>query len=140
MKTSSVLTLILILIITGGLAYGIIWYIGKDESDLDENSGTGDNGNSLPNDNEPSNNDYDWWVNKIGHASFPLKMGSRGIEVLKMQEEMNWQVAQKNWDVDPISEDGIWGLNTQNRFKLLYPGYDRVDEGMFAMAFGELAS
>ncbi|MHA7109242.1 hypothetical protein ACRTDU_03900 [Sunxiuqinia elliptica] len=139
MKKNSLLLLVLLLIVASGITYGIIWLMNKSKS-----SGTGINsdtaGDDLQTDHTPTgqSGSYQSWIDKIGHASFPLKQGSLGVEVLKMQEEMNWQVAQKNWDVDPISEDGIWGINTQNRFKLLYPGYNQVDEGMFAMFFGQL--
>lgn len=143
MKSKSLIIFFAILLLTGGAAYGIIWFRnrknaggGSGSQDLDNNSGTGgastiNTGNQNP--VAPLTNTYDWWIKKLGFAGFPLKMNSRGVEVLKLQQELNRLSAGKSWGT--IAEDGIWGFNTQTRFKLLFPEMNEVPKTYFAIYF-----
>lgn len=152
MKKNSIITLLIILLVAGGLTYGIIWFMNRKKNVLQTgtNTGTGDNSNTEPgsdsnnnteidtgnNESLPPINSYGWWENKLGRAGFPLKYGSKGVEVVKLQEELNLKSAQKpSWGLSDIAVDGIWGSNTDTRFKLFYPGYSNISEYMFLLEF-----
>lgn len=150
MKRNVTITILILLLITGGISYLIIWWRNR------KNSVTG----SVPVDEEYTvvktqeqtqnvkvttpqsktepfyvQGNYDWWINKLGHASFPLKYGSKGVEVLKMQETLNEKTQSKGLNISKIAEDGIWGPETTTRFNLLYPGITQVEKSMFSAEF-----
>lgn len=134
MKQKSIITLIVILAIAGAISYGIIWYRKKYPtvpSTTDKKTDTGSSATTVNTGTNtgagyalPKIETYAWWINKIGHAKFPLGMSSVGVEVLKVQEVLNVKSVAKG--LPKITEDGIWGFNTDTRFKLLYPNYSLV--------------
>lgn len=144
MKQKTIITLVVILAIAGAISYGIIWYrkrqSAKTETETGTNTNTNGTGSSTVNTGStgtgyqlPKIESYAWWINKIGHANFPLSVGSKGVEVLKVQEVLNTLGAAKG--LAKITEDGIWGNNTQARFKLLFPQYSAVTQFMFITDF-----
>ena len=143
MNPKSILTLFIILLLTGGAAYGVIWFTSRKKTggtgpgNLDPGTGNGPGTIDIGDNKQPlpKINSYGWWANKIGHASFPLKYGSRGVEVLKMQEGLNRMVRDKGWGSFDIARDGIWGQETQTRLNLLFPGTIEISEPFFAIYF-----
>lgn len=141
MKQKTIITLVIILVIAGAISYGIIWYRNKkNSSSTDEKpDGGSDSGTTVkvPGTGSgyplPKIETYAWWINKIGHAKFPLGMNSKGVEVLKVQEVLNAKGSAKG--LSKITEDGIWGVNTDARFKQLFPNYTVVTQYMFITDF-----
>jgi hypothetical protein len=145
MKQNSIITLVAILSIAGLISYGIIWYRKKMASTGSAtgtpstgtatgiNTGTGSatgTGYALP-----KINSYGWWTTKLGHANFPLGLGSRGVEVVKVQETLNVLTLAKRLNDSPLTVDGIWGPLTDARFKKLFYGFNSVTQYMFITEF-----
>lgn len=141
MKRTTIITLVVILALAGLISYGIIWYRKKasagsatdptDKTGNETKLNTGTNsGTGFP---LPVVNSYGWWINKLGHAQFPVGMGSRGVEVLKIQEVLNTKGAAAG--MAKIAEDGIWGNETETRFKAIYPQYSLVTLFMYTTEF-----
>ncbi len=148
MNKKTIITLIAILAVAGGITYGIIWYMNRKNAgapaDQDEDQGTGTGSGSgsgsiiNPGTSKPlaGIDGYGWWENKLGRAGFPLKYGSKGVEVVRMQEELNRRSEAKvSWDLSNIGVDGIWGPETNTRFKLFYPGLSSISEYFFLSEF-----
>ena len=146
MKKNVFITIVIILLLTGAISYLIIWWRNKknaatgsetNDQTKPNQSTTGtiiNTGPLVPTSTIPSS--YTWWENKLGHASFPLGMGSKGVEVVKVQEVLNKKAKEKtSWGLSPIAVDGIWGNETNTRFKLFYPGYNLVTQYMFITEF-----
>jgi hypothetical protein len=162
MKKNIFFTIMIILLITGGISYLIIWWRNKKNADggsakeQDVTTGSQTNGtviNTGP--LKPVNTEAIFngstasggvstskatWIKKIGHASFPLGNGSKGVEVVYVQEFLNRKATEKtSWGLSPIAVDGIWGNETDTRFKLFYPGFNLVTQYMFITEFnGEI--
>ena len=137
MKQKSIITLIVILALAGAISYGIIWYRKRALKSLPtvvepgatvKTPGTSGTGYQLP-----KIETYAWWISKLGHAKFPLGMNSRGVEVLKVQEVLNQKSAAKG--LPAITADGIWGFNTDTRFKLIFPSFSAVTQYLFITDF-----
>lgn len=161
MKRNIFLTIVIILLITGGISYLVIWYRNKKNAaagaDPNQTVSTGNQYSSnttintgplKPTNTEsiwagakassgvPTTGKYDTWTAKLGHATFPLGNGSKGVEVVKVQEELNAIAASKPvLGFSTIDVDGIWGPKTDARFKALFPGYNSVTLGMFITEF-----
>lgn len=142
MKRKATITLIVILAVAGVISYGIIWY-RKRTSTPSTGSGTAADKSNTSSTNKitvpgsgkalPGINSYGWWTNRLGHAQFPLGLNSKGVEVLKVQEVLNFQTVKQKINLGKISEDGIWGPETQSRFKLIFPEYDNVNSLTFSL-------
>ncbi len=145
MKKNVFITIMIILLITGGISYLIIWWRNKknaaagSETETDATTGTQTdpviNTGALKQTQQiPSS--YIWWENNIGHAKFPLGNGSKGVEVVKVQEVLNQKAKEKtSWGLSTIAVDGKWGNETNTRFKLFFPGYSLVTQYMFMHEF-----
>jgi hypothetical protein len=140
MKRKTIITLVIILAITAAISYGIIWYRNKKGSTGSPTDATGTTGAPTTASGSkgtgyalPKIETYGWWTNKLGHAKFPLGMSSRGVEVLKVQEVLNTMGADRG--LATITEDGIWGFNTDARFKILFPRYSVVTLYQFITDF-----
>jgi len=84
----------------------------------------------------PKIQSYSWWENKLGRAGFPLRYGSKGVEVVKLQEELNAISASK--DMANISVDGVWGPETDTRLKSLFPNTSEIPQLMFSLYFDKM--
>ncbi|MDP3914387.1 MAG: hypothetical protein Q8R96_11710 [Bacteroidota bacterium] len=141
MKQKTIITLVAILAIAGAISYGIIWYRNKKAlasiAPVTPATGTQTTGTPVTGTGYglPPINSYAWWLNKLGHASFPLGRGSVGVEVYKVQEEMNKMVIARKLTAGAITEDGIFGSKTEGRFALLFPGYSVITQFMFINEF-----
>ena len=144
MKRNSIYTLIVILAVAGAISYGIIWYRKKKENTPDDATAaaatTPETKPAVNTANTPGTgyglpklNSYAWWITAVGRAKFPLGMNSKGVEVLKVQEVLNALSVTKG--LGKITEDGIWGNNTESRFKTLFPGFSLVTQYMFINDF-----
>ncbi|MGD9930136.1 MAG: peptidoglycan-binding protein [Mangrovibacterium sp.] len=149
-QKKTILILLGLLALAGGITYGIIRFTRKKEEETaagtgtttGTGSGTGSNtvtastgsGYSLP-----AIQSYTWWENKLGRAGFPLKYGSKGVEVVKLQEELNLMGdAKPALGLSPIAVDGIWGPETDTRFKQFFPGQTQVSEYLFRQEFDQM--
>ena len=138
MKQKSIITLVVILLIAGAISYGIIWWRKKPKAatvPVDPTAGSSGSSTVINTGTPalPKVQTYAWWINKVGHAKFPLGMSSIGVEVLKVQEVLNQKSVAKS--LPKITEDGIWGFNTDTRFKLLFPGFSTVTQFLFITDF-----
>lgn len=144
MKRNSIVALVVILAIAGLISYGIIWYRKKTGASSNgtntDTSASGSNSSGIkintgPLVSTPKINSYAWWIKAIGHAKFPLGMNSKGVEVLKVQECLNVLTTAKRLNASAIEEDGIWGFETDSRFKILFPSISGVSQAMFISTF-----
>ena len=138
MKKNVLLTLILILVLSGGITYGIIWYINRKKAVAGSDEANTDSSSILKTDigiESAGTGNLEFWIDKRGHASFPLKKGSVGIEVYLVQIALNASVLNKGLSIDFIAEDGIWGTETETRFKLEYPNKNEVTKAHFKAEF-----
>lgn len=143
-KGNIFLILFILLAVAGVLAYLVIWYRKRSGSATNENSDTSDtnSGTYTPGlqtgDQKPTGdieNPYEWYKKNLGYAAYPLKLGSKGVNVKKVQEHLNTMtIAQKPY-LALLDEDGIWGQKTNDRFKLFFPNYTSVDKLMFSTTF-----
>lgn len=63
---------------------------------------------------------------------FPLKLGSKGGEVRVVQQYLNMFVLPP---VSLLVEDGIWGVNTEERFRELVPNATEVDRTTYGQMY-----
>ena len=116
-----------VLVVIGGVA-AFVWYKRKKAA---ENLALGSSSGSIGKTGGTSVTAKPTMYNV---ASFPLKMGSRGNEVLTLQKYLNNGVLAHeipNGIMAPIAklvEDGIWGERTDNiiRLKLGLSGIDET--------------
>lgn len=140
MKRNTIITLAVLLAAAGLISYGIIWLRKKASgtvvSPADKPAAdTTSVNNPGAGYQVPAIQSEIWWINKLGHASFPIGMNSRGIEVLKIQHTMNLMTVNDKIDAPKIAEDGIWGFETDARFKLLFPAYQLVTQYQYMTTF-----
>ena len=57
----------------------------------------------------------------LTNAAFPLQNGSRGIEVLVVQKQLNAYSKSKGLVIANIVENGTWDASTTARFNLIFP-------------------
>lgn len=143
----TIYSVIILLVVAGAITAGIIWYRNRKESDSESASGSDTSGTTTGSEsgttvstgsasNLPAINSWAWWANKLGYAGFPLKLGSKGVEVVVVQQMLNMYLATKsNWALSEIAVDGIWGSETETRFKLFYPGVSEVSKTLFKSDF-----
>lgn len=143
----ALVTVSIMLVVAAIITYGIIWYrnrknatAGPDPATGDASSTTGNTQTTTSNATSlPAINSWEWWAQKLGYAGLPLKYGSRGVEVIVVQEMLNLYSAGKpTWGLDDIAVDGIWGPETDTRFKLFYPGTNEVSKTLFKSDFDML--
>ena len=139
MKQKSIISLAVILAIAGAISYAIIWFRKRQAAAIATKPATDANKSTVTDSKVgyalPKIETYGWWINKIGHAKFPLGINSRGVEVLKVQEVLNVLTASRRLNASPITVDGVWGLETDKRFKLLFKGVNLVPLYMFIKDF-----
>lgn len=139
MNRKSIITLSVLLAIAGAISYGIIWWRNKKAGTLAvpdaEPSITPIVIDTQVGSALPKIESYEWWINKLGHASFPLGMLSRGVEVVKVQEGLNILTKAKRLNAGSIAVDGVWGNETDTRFKTLFLGFNQVSRYMFITDF-----
>lgn len=132
-----------ILAFAGLISYGIIWYRNKKSGSTPEiktdASATPIVNVYQPVSTLPKVQSYAWWINKIGRSSFPLGMSSVGVEVVKVQEVLNSLSIAKKLGASALEVDGKWGINTDTRFKTLFPGFNQVSQYLFISEFDKNA-
>lgn len=143
MKRQSIITLVVILALAGAISYGIIWW--RKRASAGSAANTTDNGSDSSNKvntgtsvntgySLPKINSYAWYTTALGHAAFPLKKGSKGVEVVAVQERLNYLAGLKKITPE-LSTDGNWGAKTEERFKLLNPSADSISENEFYLLY-----
>lgn len=138
MNRKAIITLAVLLGIAGAISYAIIWFrnrkaspspsVGGEPATNNDTTKPVGTGYALP-----KVQSYAWWTNKLGHAKFPLGLGSKGVEVLKVQEVLNTKKLPAGGG--KIAEDGAWGAKTEARFKQWYPQYSAVTQFQFITDF-----
>ena len=139
MKQKSIISLAVILAIAGAISYAIIWFRKKQAATVVTAPATDATKSTVVDSKTgyvlPKIETYGWWINKIGHAKFPLGMNSKGVEVLKVQEGLNSLTTTKRLNASPIGVDGVWGFETDARFKILFSGNNLVTQYQFITDF-----
>lgn len=143
-------SVIILLVVAAAITAGVIWFRnrktdGTPAGATDDipstggtsttNSGGSASGSSSDSSPVPNINGYDWWIQKLGYAGFPLKNGSRGVEVVIVQDTLNFKTMASGWGLDNITVDGIWGPETESRFKLFFPGETEISRNEFKSEF-----
>lgn len=141
-----IITLLIILGIAGAVSYAIIWWRKKSAltNSATGTPTTGTTATTGTTGTKPASststgyqlasiNSYAWYKTALGHASFPLKQGSKGVEVVAVQEVLNYLSQGKN--LTSLLTDGKWGSKTQERFKLFNPNTNEITENQFYLIY-----
>jgi len=149
-QKKTIFILLGLLALSAGITYLIIRLKAKKEAEAETLPGDGDSSGSSSKTTStvtagngsgsgyslPKIQSYTWWENKLGRAGFPLRYGSKGVEVVKLQEELNALSASK--DMANISVDGVWGPETDTRLKSLFPNTSEIPQSMFSLYFDKM--